>query len=42
MTPQQHLLRDSVRVAVEGLAAIAQLPQPEAFGWVVHLPGASA
>lgn len=21
---------------------IAQLPQPEAFGWVVHLPGASA
>lgn len=21
---------------------IAQLPQPEAFGWVVHLPGATA
>ncbi len=21
---------------------IAQLPQPEAFGWVVHQPGANA
>lgn len=39
---QQSAAQSPPSIFPTSAEVIAQLPQPETFGWVVHLPGASA